>query len=108
MAPAIDAALDRRGPHRDGPPTGSTAVDDHRRHRRTGVGDDPAYSLAPSPTIVRRLADLDIATLAQMHGPAFPGNRSTALSYLADLEARISASLDDLGGSSGDSAARPG
>ena len=42
-------------------------------------------SLAPAsgPT-VRRLADLDIATLALMHGPAFTGDCHTALLDLAD------------------------
>jgi flavorubredoxin len=42
-------------------------------------------SLAPSsgPT-VRRLADLDIATLALMHGPAFTGDCRGALLDLAD------------------------
>ena len=42
-------------------------------------------SLAPAsgPT-VRRLADLDITTLALMHGPAFTGDCHTALLDLAD------------------------
>jgi flavorubredoxin len=42
-------------------------------------------SLAPtSSATVRRLADLDIATLALMHGPAFTGDCHTALLDLAD------------------------
>ena len=42
-------------------------------------------SLAPgSATVIRRLADLDIATLAQMHGPAYTGDCRAALLALAD------------------------
>jgi flavorubredoxin len=42
-------------------------------------------SLAPtSGAIVRRLADLDVATLALMHGPAFTGDCRAALRDLAD------------------------
>ena len=49
-----------------------------------GAADDPSYSLAPSsPAILRRLAGLDVATLAQMHGPAYTGDCSTALRTLA-------------------------
>ena len=51
-------------------------------------------SLAPSsgPT-VRRLADLDIATLALMHGPAFTGDCRGALLDLADdFDKRIATS----------------
>ena len=44
-----------------------------------------AWSLAPqSSATVRRLADLDIATLALMHGPAFSGDCRAALLDLAD------------------------
>ena len=44
-----------------------------------------ASSLAPhSSATVRRLADLDITTLALMHGPAFTGDCRTALLDLAD------------------------
>lgn len=43
-----------------------------------------SLSLHPSSSaIVRRLADLDIATLALMHGPAFTGDCRTALLQLA-------------------------
>ncbi len=49
-----------------------------------GAADDPSYSLAPSsPAILRRLADLDVETLAQMHGPAYTGDCRTALQTLA-------------------------
>jgi flavorubredoxin len=42
-------------------------------------------SLAPaSGATVRRLADLDVATLALMHGPAFTGDCRAALRDLAD------------------------
>ena len=42
-------------------------------------------SLAPaSGATVRRLAELDIATLALMHGPAFSGDCRGALLHLAD------------------------
>lgn len=44
-----------------------------------------ASSLAPtSGTTVRGLADLDIETLALMHGPAFTGDCGSALLDLAD------------------------
>ena len=44
-----------------------------------------ASSLAPaSGAIVRRLADLDVETLALMHGPAFTGDCRAALLDLAD------------------------
>jgi len=50
-------------------------------------------SLAPnSGATVRSLADLDIATLALMHGPAFSGDCRTALLDLADdFDRRIAA-----------------
>jgi flavorubredoxin len=50
-------------------------------------------SLAPtSGATVRRLAELDIATLALMHGPAFGGDCHSALLDLADdFEKRIAA-----------------
>jgi flavorubredoxin len=42
-------------------------------------------SLAPSSgATIRRLADLDVGTLALMHGPAFTGDCRTALLDLAD------------------------
>jgi hypothetical protein len=49
-----------------------------------------SYSLAPSSGArLRQLADLDVATLALMHGPAFTGDCSAALLGLADdLERR--------------------
>jgi len=44
-----------------------------------------AWSLAPtSSATVRRLAELDIATLALMHGPAYTGDCRAALLDLAD------------------------
>ena len=44
-----------------------------------------ASSLAPSSgATVRRLADLDVTTLALMHGPAFTGDCRSALLNLAD------------------------
>jgi hypothetical protein len=44
-----------------------------------------ASSLAPSSgATVRRLAALDVATLALMHGPAYTGDCSAALLDLAD------------------------
>jgi len=50
-----------------------------------------ASSLAPtSAATVRRLADLDVDTLALMHGPAFTGDCRTALLDLAaDFDRRI-------------------
>jgi flavorubredoxin len=50
-------------------------------------------SLAPqSSATVRRLADLDVATLALMHGPAFTGDCRRALADLADdFDKRIAA-----------------
>jgi flavorubredoxin len=52
-----------------------------------------ATSLAPSTgATVRSLADLDVATLALMHGPTFTGDCRAALLELADdLDARIAA-----------------
>lgn len=48
--------------------------------------DDPSYSLTPSsPTQVRALADLDIDTLAPMHGPAQQGGGTASLHTLAGL-----------------------
>ena len=44
-----------------------------------------SMSLHPaSASIIRRLADLDVATLALMHGPAFTGDCTTALIDIAD------------------------
>lgn len=53
-----------------------------------------AFSLTPtSGATLRRLADLDIATLALMHGPASTQDCSTALRDLAtDIEGRITVS----------------
>ncbi|MDP1821075.1 MAG: MBL fold metallo-hydrolase [Acidimicrobiales bacterium] len=58
-----------------------------------GAAEDPSYALTPSsPAILRRLAELDITTLAQMHGPAFTGDCRAALYTLAEqFEARIAA-----------------
>ena len=52
-----------------------------------------AFSLAASSGMrIRRLADLDIATLALMHGPAFTGDCSGALRGLADdIDRRVAA-----------------
>jgi flavorubredoxin len=52
-----------------------------------------AMSLAPdSSARLRRLAELDIATLALMHGPAFTGDSRAALLDLADdVDKRIAA-----------------
>ena len=52
-----------------------------------------ASSLAPSSgATVRALADLDVSTLALMHGPAFTGDCTAALIALAeDFDRRISA-----------------
>jgi flavorubredoxin len=52
-----------------------------------------ASSLAPSSaSTVRRLAELDILTLALMHGPAFTGNCKEALHALAnDYDRRVHA-----------------
>jgi flavorubredoxin len=52
-----------------------------------------AYSLAPDTGAkIRRLADLDIATLALMHGPTFTGDCSTALRDMAaDIDRRVEA-----------------
>ena len=51
------------------------------------------YSLAPdSGAKIRQLADLDVATLALMHGPTFVGDCPTALRDLADdIDRRIAA-----------------
>jgi flavorubredoxin len=51
-------------------------------------------SLAPSSSAtVRRLADLDVAALALMHGPTFSGDCRTALLDLADdYDKRVAAS----------------
>jgi flavorubredoxin len=46
--------------------------------------DDPSWSLAPStPATIRRLADLEITALAPMHGPAYTGDCTGALTDLA-------------------------
>ena len=52
-----------------------------------------AFSLSPKTGgILRGLADLDIDTLALMHGPAYSGDCSKALLELADdVERRIAA-----------------
>jgi flavorubredoxin len=52
-----------------------------------------SLSLHPSSgTIIRRLAALDITTLALMHGPAFTGDCRSALLHLADdFDRRIAA-----------------
>jgi flavorubredoxin len=52
-----------------------------------------ASSLAPtSGATVRRLADLDVSTLALMHGPAYTGDCRTALLDLAnDYDKRLAA-----------------
>jgi len=52
-----------------------------------------AMSLAPTTgATIRSLAELDIATLALMHGPAYGGDASKALSELADdADRRIAA-----------------
>ena len=54
-------------------------------------GDFGSWSLRPdSGDIVRQLAELDITTLALMHGPAFTGDCPAALHGLADaLDTRI-------------------
>jgi flavorubredoxin len=51
-----------------------------------------SWSLRPSTgDAIRRLADLDVKTLALMHGPAFSGDCRSALRGLADtLDSRIS------------------
>lgn len=50
------------------------------------AGEDSSWmSLAPSsPATLRRLATLDIDTLAPMHGPAYTGDCQQALLVLAD------------------------
>ena len=51
------------------------------------AGEDMFHSSSLAPTsgaTVRRLAELDVATLALMHGPAFTGDCHTALHELAD------------------------
>lgn len=59
------------------------------------IADEDAswLSLAPSSgDTVRRLADLDVTTLALMHGPAFTGDCRAALLELADnLDERVAA-----------------
>ncbi len=52
-----------------------------------------SLSLHPATgSMIRRLADLDVATLALMHGPAFTGDCTTALIDLADdLDKRTAA-----------------
>jgi flavorubredoxin len=52
-----------------------------------------SLSLHPATgSIVRRLADLDVAVLAPMHGPAFTGDCTTALIDIADdIDKRIAA-----------------
>lgn len=48
-------------------------------------GDSSWMSLAPSsPAVLRRLASLDIGTLAPMHGPAYSGDCRHALLRLSD------------------------
>ncbi len=53
--------------------------------------EDPSWSLAPTTgATLRRLADLKVSTLAQMHGPAFTGDCNSALRDLADeLDKRV-------------------
>jgi flavorubredoxin len=57
------------------------------------AGEDMFHSSSLAPTsgpTVRRLAELDVATLALMHGPAFTGDCHTALHDLAaDYDKRI-------------------
>jgi len=57
------------------------------------LAEDPSYSLAPTgPGLLRALAELDIATLAQMHGPASTGDANAALVGLAAaFDARLPA-----------------
>ncbi len=52
-----------------------------------------SLSLHPSsPVIIRTLAELDVETLALMHGPAFTGDcRSALLDLAGDFDRRISA-----------------
>jgi flavorubredoxin len=51
----------------------------------TADGDTSWMSLTPNTgDVVRRLADLDATTLAQMHGPAYVGDCRAALHELAD------------------------
>lgn len=52
-----------------------------------------SLSLHPATgSVIRRLADLDVATLAPMHGPAFTGDCTTALIDIADdIDKRIAA-----------------
>jgi flavorubredoxin len=63
-----------------GPAVASDAKDDYG-----------SWSLRPdSAAIVRQLAELDVSTLALMHGPAFTGDCPAALRDLADaLDTRI-------------------
>jgi flavorubredoxin len=62
----------------------------------TADGDTSWMSLTPKRgETIRRLAELDVTTLAQMHGPAFVGDCRTALHALADYldeVVRVSAS----------------
>lgn len=56
----------------------------------------PSYSLHPgSPAMVRHLAELDVESLALMHGPVFIGDCNAALHELAaDLDRRIADATD--------------
>jgi hypothetical protein len=44
----------------------------------------PTALTASTAPMIRRLADLDVKTLALMHGPSFQGDCSKALLELAD------------------------
>jgi hypothetical protein len=61
--------------------------------RAIADADSSWLSLAPSSgDVVRRLADLDVAALTPMHGPAFTGDCRAALLDLADdLDQRVAA-----------------
>ena len=77
--------VQRRPLHADG----SVRAQHHRRHRRAGRrrrGQFPgSSSLHPATgSTIRRLAALDVDTLAPMHGPAFTGDCRAALLDLAD------------------------
>ncbi len=80
----------RRPLHPDRLPTSNTR-DDILAAAVAGEDLFQASSLAPaSGTTVRGLADLDIETLALMHGPAFTGDCGSALLALAnDFDRRI-------------------
>lgn len=68
-------------------------TDDDIAARAIADEDSSWLSLAPSSgDILRRLADLEVGTLAQMHGPAFTGDCRAALLDLADnLDKRVAA-----------------